>query len=183
MIPLSELESVKSQIVQVISDRISLTKRGSSWLALCPFHQEKTPSFSVNEKRLRWHCFGCGAGGDAISFIEKFHGVNFKEALRILGASEKGSFCQAAPVIASLKEIDKDAKTLLTSLKAREKKTILIFQTVGRQLVKTPPLEIPARWYLREQICEQTFEDIDRERLKIDAIKQKHKRSVLSCKA
>lgn len=53
--------------------------------ALCPFHEEKTPSFTVNPNKQYFHCFGCGAHGDVVDFIQKKHAVNFKQALIILG--------------------------------------------------------------------------------------------------
>lgn len=73
-------------IVKVIGDRIGLTKHGKEWEACCPFHTEKSPSFKVSEAKQFYNCFGCGANGDAIKFIQDYDGVDFKEACRILGA-------------------------------------------------------------------------------------------------
>ena len=74
----------KSDIVDVISPYVRLTKRGSNYVGLCPFHNEKTPSFSVNTERQCFHCFGCGVGGNSISFVMKYENLTFTEAVRQL---------------------------------------------------------------------------------------------------
>ena len=68
-------------IQEVLAPYVKLTRAGKSLRGLCPFHKEKTPSFHVSPDRGSWHCFGCGLGGDAFSFIEKIEGVDFKVAL------------------------------------------------------------------------------------------------------
>ena len=70
-IPEHMIEQIRSQsdIVDVISDYMQLTKRGRNWFGLCPFHGEQTPSFSVSQDKQIFHCFGCGAGGNAITFV------------------------------------------------------------------------------------------------------------------
>ena len=74
----------KNDIVDVISPYVRLTKRGSNYVGLCPFHNEKTPSFSVNTERQCFHCFGCGVGGNSISFVMKYENLTFTEAVRQL---------------------------------------------------------------------------------------------------
>jgi DNA primase len=74
-----------SDIAEVVGQFVSLRKVGRSWKGLCPFHQEKTPSFTVSPERQTYHCFGCDQGGDVFRFIEEMEKVSFPEALRILG--------------------------------------------------------------------------------------------------
>lgn len=86
-IPEQLIEQIRSQsdIVDVISDYMQLTKRGRNWFGLCPFHGEQTPSFSVSEDKQIFHCFGCGAGGNAITFVMDIENITFPEAVVKLG--------------------------------------------------------------------------------------------------
>ena len=59
----------RTDIVEVVGSRVQLKKSGKNYTACCPFHQEKTPSFSVNQEKQFYYCFGCGAGGNALGFI------------------------------------------------------------------------------------------------------------------
>ncbi len=74
----------RTSIVDVVGRHVQLKRRGGAWVGLCPFHSEKTASFHVNESRKGYHCFGCGEGGDAISFVRKVEGLGFVEALKEL---------------------------------------------------------------------------------------------------
>lgn len=80
------LERIKERldIVELIGEYIHLKKSGSNHMGLCPFHTEKTPSFTVSDSKQIFHCFGCGAGGDAITFIMRRENLDFVEALRFL---------------------------------------------------------------------------------------------------
>lgn len=85
-IPEAWLEELKSKlsIVDVITKYIPLNRKGKNLWACCPFHHEKTPSFSVNETENYYHCFGCGVSGDSIRFVMEYENVDFYEALKIL---------------------------------------------------------------------------------------------------
>ena len=71
-------------IVELIGSYVRLEKSGAHYKACCPFHQERTPSFMVNEEKNMWHCFGCGKGGDVFAFVMEIEGLEFKEALTLL---------------------------------------------------------------------------------------------------
>jgi DNA primase len=82
---LAELRSA-SDIVAVISDHTTLKKAGRSWKGLCPFHNERTPSFTVDRDKGLYHCFGCGAGGDVIHFVRQIDRLEFPEAVEALAS-------------------------------------------------------------------------------------------------
>lgn len=69
-------------IVELVSDYVTLKKNGANYIGLCPFHGEKTPSFNVSPAREAFHCFGCGVGGNAFSFLMKIEGLTFPEAVK-----------------------------------------------------------------------------------------------------
>jgi len=87
MIPNSSIDDIrnKSDIVQTISEYVPLKKRGKNYLGLCPFHSEKTPSFTVSPDKGIWHCFGCNEGGNVFAFLMKMENVSFFEAVETLG--------------------------------------------------------------------------------------------------
>ena len=80
------IEEIRSRndVVDVISGYVRLQKKGSTYFGLCPFHNEKTPSFSVSPNKQMYYCFGCGAGGNVITFIMQYENYTFHEALELL---------------------------------------------------------------------------------------------------
>ena len=87
----SFIEEIKNSndIVDVVGEYVTLKRAGPSYKGLCPFHKEKTPSFSVSSERQIFHCFGCGVGGDVIRFIMNAENVSFQEAVEILAERAK----------------------------------------------------------------------------------------------
>lgn len=85
-IPAETVQQVQqtADIVEVVSDFVALKKRGANYIACCPFHNEKTPSFNVNPVRGIYKCFGCGKAGDSVRFVMDIEGIGFPEAIRFL---------------------------------------------------------------------------------------------------
>ena len=85
-IPENKIEEIRSaaNIVDIISEYVPLRKRGRNFLGLCPFHSEKTPSFTVNEEKQIYHCFGCHAGGNVYKFLMEYEKISFVEAVQDL---------------------------------------------------------------------------------------------------
>ncbi|MDY0000914.1 MAG: DNA primase [Polyangia bacterium] len=77
----------RTDVVEIVGRYVSLRRAGNSWKGLCPFHDEKTPSFNVNPSRQFFHCFGCGESGDVIAFLMKIEGKPFMEVVRDLAAA------------------------------------------------------------------------------------------------
>ena len=73
-----------AKISEVISKKVRLSKKGKNFSGLCPFHREKTPSFSVNDDKHCYYCFGCGERGTAIDFVQKTQNLSFVEAVKAL---------------------------------------------------------------------------------------------------
>src|ERR1700726_3431620 len=91
---------VRADIVEVIGAQVRLKRAGRNFVGLCPFHNEKTPSFSVNPERGFFHCFGCGAGGTVFNFVMRTEGLSFPEAIESLarryGATRRRDRAQAS---------------------------------------------------------------------------------------
>lgn len=83
MIPQSFIQEIlnRTDVVDIVDKRVQLKKAGANFVACCPFHQEKTPSFSVSQSKQFYHCFGCGAHGSAITFLIEYEGLTFVEAV------------------------------------------------------------------------------------------------------
>jgi DNA primase len=86
MIPSYIIDEIKNRvdIVEVIGHYLPLKKQGVNYIALCPFHNEKTPSFNVSQTNKRYYCFGCGVSGDALQFVMDHKGLKFIDAIKIL---------------------------------------------------------------------------------------------------
>ncbi|RKJ46140.1 DNA primase [bacterium 1XD8-76] len=84
--PQEVIEEIRARnnIVDVISGYVHLQKKGASHFGLCPFHNEKSPSFSVSQAKQMYYCFGCGAGGDVIMFLQQYENASFQEAVKML---------------------------------------------------------------------------------------------------
>ena len=80
------IEEIRSRndIVDVISGYVKLQKKGSSYFGLCPFHNEKSPSFSVSGQKQMYYCFGCGAGGNVFTFLMEYENYSFQDAVKVL---------------------------------------------------------------------------------------------------
>lgn len=124
------IEEIRSgnDIVDVISGYVRLTKKGSTYFGLCPFHNEKTPSFSVSPNKQMYYCFGCGAGGNVITFLMEYENYTFPEALEVLAnridvelpkqelsAEQKWASDKKARLLEANKEAAKYFYTLLRS--------------------------------------------------------------------
>ena len=113
-LPRGFADDVKNQsdIVRVISDYVSLKKRGANYMACCPFHSEKTPSFSVSQPKGLYKCFGCGAGGSVFDFVMRIEGCQFPEAVRIV-AEKSGIPVPAVDETEDYKKVQHDREVVL----------------------------------------------------------------------
>lgn len=96
-VPQSQIDDANADIVDVVSRHIQLKKAGKNWSACCPFHKERSPSFSVSPDKRMYHCFGCGAGGDAVAFVVAYTGCSFREAVESINGRIELSSEEMAP--------------------------------------------------------------------------------------
>ncbi|MGB9233223.1 MAG: DNA primase, partial [Terriglobales bacterium] len=125
-------ETLKQQadIVRIVGDYVKLRKAGAqNFSGLCPFHSEKTPSFSVHATRQFYHCFGCGASGDVFSFVQKVENVTFPEAVRLI-AQKLG--VPMPKISFSSPQEARDAKLRMTLLDVQERATEFFQQCLRR---------------------------------------------------
>lgn len=93
------VEQVRSRLnlVDVVRQHVRLRKQGREWVGLCPFHQEKTPSLSVNEQKQSWYCFGCQRSGDVFTFVELIEKLDFRGALEVLAEQAGVELAERSP--------------------------------------------------------------------------------------
>lgn len=152
MIPDEKVREVAGRIsiVEVISDYVPLRHNGGNFLGLCPFHSEKTPSFTVNPAREIFHCFGCGVGGNVFSFIMKIEGLNFPEAVKLLARKSGIEIEERQLTPAERKSQDEYAQFLrINDLSISYYRSILLTSQEGE----------PARKYLANRSVETEISD------------------------
>ena len=113
-LPRGFVDDVKNQadILRVVSDYVTLKKRGANYLACCPFHSEKTPSFNVHPGKGIFKCFGCNVGGGLFDFVMRIEGCDFLESVRIV-AQKCGIPIPAAEESEDYKRVAKDRESIL----------------------------------------------------------------------
>lgn len=121
-IPEEKISEVKNavDIVDIVSESVILKKAGKNFLGLCPFHSEKTPSFSVSPEKQIFHCFGCGAGGNVFTFVMKHHGLSFPETVRSLARRSGISLPEREMTEAQKREFTEREKLLRVNRIAQE---------------------------------------------------------------
>lgn len=152
MIPDEKVREVAERIsiVEVVSDYVPLRRAGGNFLGLCPFHAEKSPSFNVNPAREIFHCFGCGAGGNAFSFIMKIEGVNFPEAVKLLARKAGVEIEERQLTPSEKKSLDEHAQFLrINDLTTSYYRSILLHGQEGE----------PARRYLSNRSVESEISE------------------------
>ena len=143
------LDEVRSSndIVDIISQYISLKRSGRNYFGLCPFHNEKSPSFSVSPDKQIFHCFGCGVGGNVISFISKIEGIGFKEAIEVL--AEKANI--------KLPTIDNNIDSKKEELKAKVYKVNSFTAEFYHKRLYEPSSKIAQEYVKKRQLNNETL--------------------------
>jgi DNA primase len=107
-IPEEKIQEIRDRIdiVEVVSQHVTLKRRGKSFVGLCPFHGEKTPSFHVDPVRGFYHCFGCGVGGNVFTFVMQMEKISFPEAVKMLAGKAGVSIPEISQDDERTKEIE-----------------------------------------------------------------------------
>ena len=138
----------RNDIVEVIGTYVKLQKKGSSYFGLCPFHNEKSPSFSVSPDRQIFHCFGCGVGGNVYSFLMKIEGIGFKEAVEQL--AEKANI--------QLPTIENAEDTAREELKAKIYKINQFTAEYYHQNLYKPTAKMAQEYVKKRKLTQSTLE-------------------------
>ena len=148
-IPENKIEEIRSaaNIVDIISEYVPLRKRGRNFLGLCPFHTEKTPSFTVNEEKQIYHCFGCHAGGNVYKFLMEYEKISFVEAVQDL-AKRTGITLEFDENISEEKQSEQEILYDTNTLAARYFSDNLLNSTEG---------EIGREYFNKRKIKSQTL--------------------------
>ncbi len=144
------IEEIRSRndIVDVISGYVRLTKKGGTYFGLCPFHNEKTPSFSVSPNKQMYYCFGCGAGGNVITFVMQYENFTFYEALELLAERAGIELPKKEMSAQQKKEADKRAR-LLEINKVAAKYFYMLLRSEQGSLAK--------RYFQKRELSEETM--------------------------
>ena len=131
-----------ADIVEVVGESVNLKKAGVNYKGLCPFHSEKTPSFTVNQGRRSFHCFGCGEGGDVIAFVMRFHNLTFVDALKQL--AHRYNIALPEKVLSKREQELAGRKKIIYEINQRAAQ-------VYRDFLLKDPAAAPARAYLAKR--------------------------------
>lgn len=137
-----------NDIVDIISQYVHLTRKGRNYFGLCPFHSEKSPSFSVSPDRQIFHCFGCGVGGNVYTFLMKIEGITFKEALEQL--AERANI--------QLPKLENNADTAKEELKAKVYKVNEFTAEFYHQNLYKPTAKIGQEYVKKRKMNKETLE-------------------------
>lgn len=137
----------KTDIVDLVSEYVQLTKRGRNWFGLCPFHEENSPSFSVSEDKQLFHCFGCGASGNAITFMMDMENRSFIDSISKLGG-RMGLEIEAAESAGEMKQPSNQPMIKAHALAASFYSHLLLNTTEGEKALEY----LEKRGFTREQI-------------------------------
>lgn len=137
-----------NDIVDIISQYVHLTRKGRNYFGLCPFHNEKSPSFSVSPDRQIFHCFGCGVGGNVYTFLMKIEGITFKESLEQL--AERANI--------QLPTLENNADTAKEELKAKVYKVNEFTAEFYHQNLYKPTAKIAQEYVKKRRMNKETLE-------------------------
>ena len=139
----------RNDIVDVIGGYVRLTKKGSTYFGLCPFHNEKTGSFSVSPNKQMYYCFGCGAGGNVFTFLMQYENFTFSEAMQTLADRVGIELPQQEMTSAQKREADKRARLLEINKEAAK---------YFYSLLRSPRGEKAYQYFKKRELSDETMQ-------------------------
>ena len=138
----------RSDIVDVISSYIKLQRKGSNYVGVCPFHNDRNPSMSVNQPRQIYHCFSCGAGGDVFKFVMEYENLTFPEAMKVLA--------ERAGISLPKRETSKEARQQ-ADIKAQIMEMNKLAAKFYYYTLRQPAGKVGLDYLLRRQLSQETI--------------------------
>ena len=140
-----------NDIVEVISQYIHLKRSGRNYFGICPFHNEKSPSLSVSPEKQIFHCFGCGVGGNVITFVRKIEDIGYRESIQLL--AEKANI--------TLPTIQNDLESRKDELRAKVYKVNSYAAEYYHKRLYTPDAKLGQEYVKKRKLNNETLENFE----------------------
>jgi len=178
-----DLEPVKANIVQIIQKYVPLTQKGQNFVGVCPFHPDSSPSLIVSPGKKIWSCYPCGfTGRDAIDFVSRIEGVDFKGAVKQCGLEVSAKRAKSGRAKETLRKRDELEKKKVEYLRRIDKEFDALCKRsykLTKKFSSTQPMEREADWFTEDEWLNAAMDKLEATRRHIVEIAEKKKKEVI----